>query len=382
MKSGFIKTLFVCSFVAVLMACDDNMGKHNTSLTEVKTLLEPIHERSFVLDPTAVSSIYFEWDYADAATTGAALYQLVFDKPDGDFSSPVYVVSSDNNGYYNHASITHKQMNKIARMAGINSSETGTFKWTVFSSKGEKTMKAAQENSIVITRMAGFEEDQIPIEVYVAGEGAEGGADLSKAPMMKSTSVGEFEAYTYLSAGKPFYFTDKSITDPKEFSTFTGLIYENGYATVETDGVYRIILDFTTGACSYTLVTRVGFYFSPSGSILFDLPYIGYGIFEAKQQTVTFKQESWGRDQRYKFRMFVKENGGADPEKELEWVTLNNTDSAPTSTSPESYYYVRLLTSLTQWDNKWKLMSNFDGVPADYTLYLTAGQPYTHSVSN
>jgi len=39
------------------------------------------------------------------------------------------------------------------------------------------------------------------------------------------------------------------------------------------------------------------------------------------------------------------------------------------------------LVTPTQWDNKWKLMSDFDGVPADYTVYLQADKPYTHSIS-
>ncbi|MCL1932963.1 MAG: hypothetical protein FWF53_03995, partial [Candidatus Azobacteroides sp.] len=277
------------------------------------------------------------------------------------------------------ATISHKQMDKIAGMMGIGSSGTGTFKWTVFSTKGMKTMKADQEHTITITRLAGFAD--VPVDVYVTGEGSEGGSDLSKAQKMKAVAGGEFEVYTKLTAGKPFYFTDGITGTPRQFYTADGLIKEDGTTTVSTDGIYMISLDFNTGACDYTLVTRIGFYFSPEDAILFDLPYIGNGVFQAKDQTVNFTQESWGRDQRYKFRMFVKENGGADAEKELEWGTLNQTDSPPTSDSPASYYYLKLLTDLSQWDNKWKLMDDFDGTSATYTIYLQADQPYTHSVT-
>jgi hypothetical protein len=78
--------------------------------------------------------------------------------------------------------------------------------------------------------------------------------------------------------------------------------------------------------------------------------------------------------------MFVKENSGESAEKELEWATLNQTDSRPTAISPPSYYYLRLISNLSQWDNKWKLMGDFDDVPATYTIYLQADQPYTHSI--
>lgn len=270
-------------------------------------------------------------------------------------------------------------MNKIAGMIGIKASDTGTFKWTVFSSKGTQAVKSGQENTISITRLAGFED--LPIDVYVTGEGSEGGTDLSKAHKMKAVAGGDFEVYTRLAGGKPFYFTDGISGLSREFYTSDGLVKENGTTTVPTDGIYRIMLDFNTGACTYTLVDRIMFYFCPDGAHLFELPYEGYGVFRVKGQTVTFKQESWGRDERYKFRMFVKENAGAGEEKEYEWGTLNSTDSRPTPTSPESYYYLRLIDGGSQWDDKWKLMADFDGVPADYTVYLQADGPYTHSIT-
>jgi len=378
MKNILIKTGCLAALVLILMACNDTMGDPDYRLTEVKALIEPASGKTIKLEPLPSASVYFEWEYIEVEKGGTAVYQIAFDKPDGDFSDPVYMVSSGNNGFNNHVTLSHKQLNKIAGMAGIFPSETGSVKWTVFSSKGTKAMKAASENTITITRLAGFEE--VPIDVYVTGEGSEGGADLSKAQKMKAVAGGEFEVYTKLKANSPYYFTDSRSGTPRKFYTADGLVKENGSSKVPTEGIYRITLDFNTGASTYTLVLGIGFYFSPAGSLLFELPYKGNGIFQAKE-TVTFKQEGWGRDERYKFRMFVKENGGAGEMKELEWGTLNQTDSRPTPTTAESYYYLKLLTNLTQWDNKWKLMGDFDGVPAVYTIYLQADKPYTHSVT-
>jgi hypothetical protein len=220
-----------------------------------------------------------------------------------------------------------------------------------------------------------------PAAAFISGEGSEGGADISKASRMKQTATGEFEVYTYLLAGKPFYFTDGNTGSYRKFyTTGDNLLKEDGSTTVSTEGIYRITLNFNAGTSTYTLVTRLGFFFSPSNAVLFDLDYMGNGVFQ-KRATVTFKQESWGRDERYKFRMFVRENGGADAERQLEWATLNTTDSRPTATSPESYYYMRLIDLLTQWDNKWKLMADFDGVEATYTVYLNTDKAnYTHTI--
>ena len=379
MKKIVIRLTVIASLLFALAACEDDGGDTDTRLTAVKALVEPLDGKEVVLETSTGASTYFEWEYCNVEESGAAVYQLAFDKADGDFSNPVYLIPADNSGLYNNVSVTHKQLNKIAGMMGVNSSETGTFKWTVFSSKGLKTMKGEEERMITVTRLAGFAD--LPVDVYVTGEGSEGGDDLSGAQKMKAIAGGEFEVYTRLTAGEPFYFTDGTSGTPGTFYTDGGLVKENGTSTVATTGVYRITLDFNTGACTYTLVTRIGFYFCPEGQILFDLPYVGNGVFRAEDQTVTFQQESWGRDERYKFRMFVKENAGADPETELEWSTLNQTDSRPTATSPDSYYYLKLLTDVTQWDNKWKLMGDFDGVPADYTIYLQADQPYTHSIT-
>lgn len=381
MKLIIIKSIYLAAsfvFAFFISSCNDNMGAPDSRLSEVKVLIEPSDGKTIVLEPSASASVYFEWEYASVESSGTAIYQIAFDKIDGDFSNPVYVINSDNNGYYNRVTIPHKLLNRIAGMMGIGASETGTFKWTIFSTKGTQVIKAVQENKITVTRLAGFAD--LPIDVYITGEASEGGTDITKAQKMKAISGGEFEVYTKLTAGKPFYFIDGLSEVSRRFYTSNGLIKENGTSTVNTDGVYRIIMDFNTGASSYTLVMGIGFFFSPDNSVLFELPYIGNGVFKATQQTVTFKQEGWGRDERYKFRMFVKENGGAGEVKELEWGTLNQTDSRPTSTSPESYYYMQLVP-LTQWENKWKLMGDFDGVPADYTIYLQADKPYTHSVT-
>ena len=378
MKQLAIKLTFLVSVAFAFIACDNTMGDKDSRLSDVKSLIEPQNGRVIELDPSPTASVYFEWDYTNVKDAGTAIYQIAFDKQDGNFSNPVYLMTADNNGFNNNVSISHKQMNKIAGMVGITASGTGTFKWTVFSSKGTNAMKSGQENTITITRLAGFAD--VPIDVYLTGEGSEGGTDLSKAHKMKAVAGGEFEVFTKLAAGKSFYFTDGLSGSTRQFFTADGLVKENGTTTVASDGIYRITLDFNTGACTYNLVTSIGFYFSPEGKILFNLPYVGYGIFRTKA-TVTFKQEGWGRDERYKFRMFMKDNAGAGAEKEYEWSTLNGTDSRPIATSPESYYYLLLIENLTQWDNKWKLMGDFDGVEAVYTIYLTADQPYTHSIT-
>lgn len=374
MKTILIKLSLITSFLLAFIACDDNMGDTDSRLAGVKNLIEPADNKEIILEPFISSTVYYEWEYVKVEESGTAIYQIAFDKTDGDFSNPVYLMNSDNNGYQNHISVSHLQMDKIAGLIGIPAEETGAFKWTILSLKGMKAEKASAENQITITRLPKFEE------LYITGEGSEGGTDLSKAAKMKNLDDGVFEIYTKLTADKPFYFVNGISGKYRKFSTANGAIKLEGTTTVTTEGVYKIVLDTNTGNCTYTLITRLAFFFCPDNVSLFDIPYSGYGVFKTTA-TVTFKQEGWGRDQRYKFRMFIRENGGTGEEKEVEWGTLNDTDEPPTADEPDSYYYLQLFTNISQWDNKWKLKSEFDGVPAEYTVYLTADQPYTHMVA-
>ena len=379
MKKIVSKLMFLASLAIAFAGCDDNMGDTDNRLAASNGIIEPADGTSVVLKTSASASTYFEWEYVNPEEAGTVIYQIAFDTESGDFSKPIYMLYSDNNGLKNCATISHQTLNDIAAKAGITSSATGTIKWTVFSAKGMNSVKSPVENRLTITRLAGF--DVVPIDVFVTGEASEGGTDLASAQRMKATANGEFEVYTQLKAGQPYYFANSNSGTPTTYSTSDGVILEGGTSTVETDGIYRITLNFNTGACTYSLVTGIGFYFCPTDEVLFDLDYIGGGVFQAKG-TVTFKEESWGLDQRYKFRMTMKDNGGAGEETTYEWGTVDaSIDNAPTASSPEDYYYVQLLSNLTQWDNKWKLMDQFNGVEATYTLYLTADGEYTHSVT-
>lgn len=378
MRKLFTILPYLFALSIILVACDDTMGESDNRLTEVEALIEPADDKVIELETSAAASVYFEWDFAQVKDGGTAVYQIAFDKLDGDFSKPVYVMSSGNHGFNNNVTISHKQLNKIAGMMGVGASETGTFKWTVFSIKGTKSIKAKQESKVTVTRLAGFAE--LPIDVFITGAASEGGVDISKAQKMKAVAGGEFEVYTELKANSEFFFTDGISGDSRKFSTSNNIIKEDGVSDVSYNGIYRITLDFNTGASTYTLINGIVFYFSPEGKALFELPYVGNGVFQT-EATVTFKQEGWGRDERYKFMMQVTEDGGKGAENLLEWGTLNATDSRPNATSPESYYYLKLFTEVTQWENKWKLAGDFDGEPAVYTIYLQSDKPYTHSVS-
>jgi len=370
MKKTYIKIVLLVLAVFSLASCKKDDTLKNLNVTSVQTLYEPVNNKSVVLQPSATASVYFEWQSALAEDGALTLYQVAFDKVGGDFSQPLYVATADNNGANTHATLTHKQINKIAALAGIASSATGKLIWTVISSKGVNPKVGAVSNTLEVTRLAGFAE--VPATVYVTGEGTEGGTDLSKANAMKSVSDGVYEIYTKLTAGKAYYFTDAKTGTPRKFYTNTSAVLLEGATTctVATTGVYRISLDFSIGASTLIQITKMEFFFCPLNALQFELDYVANGVWTAKSKPITFKQEGWGRDQRYKFKMTTA-NGA-------EWLGAPaSLDSAPSGA--DSYYYL-FPASSDQWSNKFKFANEMDLALVDMSVILSASGAYTHSV--
>ncbi|MNN59565.1 hypothetical protein D3C81_1746890 [compost metagenome] len=60
--------------------------------------------------------------------------------------------------------------------------------------------------------------------------------------------------------------------------------------------------------------------------------------------------------------------------------TQTGTDSPPNSSSAPSYYFVRILPNLSQWDDKWKFVDAVDGRPTKISMILQGDKDYTHAV--
>ncbi len=356
----------------------DNLEYNDIKVSPVKSLYEPSDNRTIKLLNSASASLYFEWEAVKVEDGGAPLYEVLFDVASGDFSEPIYRVVSDNNGYVSGATITHKVLNRVAAMANIEPGQTGTLKWTVVASRGINEVLAAVSRSISITSLNGFVD--VPDEVFISGDGSEAGTSLGDALPFKRIAAGEFEIYTKLDEGKTYRFVDRITGTPRIFYTEDGAALreseEEASITVSKTGVYRINLDFNLAVLSYTEITSMGVFFSPDNSIILDMDYVGYGVWSGTG-VINFKQEGWGRDQRYKFQMETVANGQPAT---IQLGTQNNTDSAPNASSDPSYYFVRVLPNLSQWDDKWKFIDAVDGNSTTVTLLLQGDSDYTHTV--
>lgn len=97
-----------------MVSCQEDY-ELNTDFAVPTELSSPASIQLNVSSPTPV---VLSWSGGGAADGGIVLYEVLFDKADGDFSKPLATVKSDL-GAATSLSITHAAINTIARNAGI-----------------------------------------------------------------------------------------------------------------------------------------------------------------------------------------------------------------------------------------------------------------------
>ena len=372
MKTIYSK-LFLIAILILTASCEDDDTLSNTNVSPVNALYAPKDNTFFNLG--AQSSALFEWEAAKAEDNGVVLYDVAFDTETGDFSNPVYVVPSDGKGFQRTLNLSFSELNKIAEMAGIQAESTGKLKWTVRSSKGLNIQQSATFHFIEVERPGGF---PTPDELFVTGSATEGGTDLGNAVPVKKTGATTFEVYTSLKAGE-YQFVTRNAGSPEAYFISGSDLKKDGATTYEGEEmVYRIRIDFSDGKVSMARVERVELWFPPFGEYLFDFEYAGNGTWNALNKSIEFKQESWGRDERYKFKFTLNVDGSSVEE----WYGSVNADNQrPSADSPEAYWYM-VPVSDDYWANSFKFGDAVDNSNVDISIIFNASvSAYTHLIT-
>lgn len=366
--------ILLLASIAILPSCKKDL-ELNTNIGTVKTLYAPDDAKSIKLQPATSAALLFEWESAKAEDGTLVQYEVVFDKEGGDFSNPIFKKVSDGNGVQTTLTMSHKELNKIANLAGIGSLETGILKWTIFSFKGQNSKKADQARAISVERPAGFSE--IPADVYITGSATEAGANLSDAIKMTATANGVFEVFTKLKAGT-YHFVDKNSGTPNSFSIQGTAIKEGGENTQADEKIYRIRLDFNNAANEVTEITKVGLYM-PAGwannnvYIIGNLDYKGNGTWEVLNLPIKFLNPGWP-EERYKFQFDTKDAGGVAGSEFYGSINPDNNRPDDPNT-PLSYFKLMPQPAnapYIDWSYTYKFASALDGKNCDVRLFLNS----------
>jgi len=353
-------------------SCKKDEKALNLDLEPVTTLNAPTDGTDIKLQPATGASLVFKWNATKAADGDLVLYEIVFDKAGGNFSKPVYKTVSDGSGVQAQATITQKDMNKIASLAGVASSSSGQVKWAVIASKATNTKLSTSSRTLTIERPAGFAV--LPAALYLTGTATEGGADASKAIPLKKTADGVFEVYTSLQAGS-YQLTDKPDgSGTKYYVDANGIIQLGSSATTVSGAtkVYRLGFDMNVATTSSTEIQSMGLYMSAYNTEIGTLDYKGNGTWEAASIPVVFYQFSWGRDERYKY--IVHTPAG------LEYWGSEHADNVPPAGQPADYFYLLPVTN-DQWSNTYKFDPSADNHSVKVDVYFKANGPYTQVVT-
>lgn len=334
-----------CGLMAVLSSfgCKKDKEFKDVQITEVSTFYSPDDAKKIVLSSSG--SLYFEWEKAVAMDNGVVYYDVIFDKENGDFSKPIYSIPSDNLGISTGLAVSHKVMNTIGRLAGIESSEQGTIKWTVVSSRGISKVISNQVRKLTFARFGGIDA---PEALYLTGEGTEAGTDLAQALTVKALPGGdEFEVYTKLLAGKNYKFVDSRTNVTRTFSIDKTAIKENGEgSSVDKDGVYRIILNFSVGNVSFQEISKLDFYMCTPQKRT-SLTYQGKGIWNVPNLEPDFTSGGFG-DDRYFFFMTI--------DGKEQKIGSRAEDNVPPTVKTGSYFYTFFHPTD---DNQWRFSYKF-----------------------
>lgn len=377
MKSFFSRpVLGLLLALLALVGCKKD-DKLDDTITPVTNVFSPADNLFVALDPPSNAVVTFEWEPARVADGTLVLYEVVFDKENGDFSQPVYSVASGTNGLENKLVLSHGDLNRIANLAGIAAQSRGKLKWTVNASKGLNVQRSTVTRLLEVQRPAGFAV--IPANVYLYGAGTEAGANLAQALPFKRIAPGVFELYTQLSAGA-VRLADGTTGSPTNYYVDGQNLREGttGVSPTSTPKVYRIKLDFNNGSATLTEIVSVGLWIAAQNAVTVTLPYIGNGQWKIVRTPIAFFQFSWGRDERYKFRFTERDAAGNTTQPFYGSTVIDNQRA--TANTPPAYFYVVPSTD-SQWDYTYKFRTEADNANVDITLKMQATAPYTHEVT-
>lgn len=351
------------SLLVFATACQEKY-EFNSGFSVPTTLTSPA---SVIIDVTSSATVKLTWSGGGADDGGAVIYEVLFDKPSGDFSNPVSRMYSDLK-LLPSLTLSHASINAIARSGGIKPNETASLKWTVVTSKGGVKLASNESKSISLTRGEGI--DNIPSELYLIGDGAENGVSAK----FRTEKDGVFVIYTKLNNGS-VKFKSSTATDAREYYYDTKLKEgEGSYTTSATTGPVRMTLDMNTLSLTVDEIDPdVKMIWGWDFNVIAKLSYTSNGIFVGDGK-IEFLQVGWA-EERYYF--IAKVNG-----VEVCWGRHDSVSAErPSGNEPPSFYALYEFT-WSQWEHLWKMAGSLDKKTCTVTIDTNDNGLMLHKFSN
>ena len=251
--------LMVCSFAS----CEE--AETYDELIPSDTLYLPRDNYPVML--SRGQNVIFEWQ---TSQEGMLSYQLMIDTETGDFSEPLYIVTSANNGLHNSVEVENSTLRSIIdRIDGIPG-EVVNLKWTVRVIKNGTAAVYAESRTLVVTV-----PDQLPETVIMNGSATENGGEISLCKALpvhqgegndnfvneSSKESGCFECFTRLSAGDFTMVDDLGrFYSLKDDGTVSRHIDEEVTSTNNDEGIFWLYINFNSMRWQKKEIAKVEFW--------------------------------------------------------------------------------------------------------------------------
>lgn len=390
MRKIIIVLLGVLSIISGLTACSDDNDNIDTKFKAADLLYFPRNEYPVIIEKGL--PVKFEWAYSKSNDYIFVTYEVLFDKIDGDFSHPIYKITSLNDGISPELTVEASTMDLIAKDAGAELGETIMLKWTVRAQKYKETVTYGGESGVRTILITRINPPMKEVELRILGtatERPEAGIKLGQAMTIEDTKEnyslpyieGNYECFTELKTGE-WYLRDEG--NNKYYT-----LLENGNieeteemtkSTISYNGKYWLLIDLSQMKWSVREIEKVEFFNRPwfANSYWKAMEYEGNGIWSVTDYSWTI-----GNGQNYDSRYAVKVTY-KNPKFEERWgyryKDCNDFNTALSDPSFFRIYRYAFWNSIDSnaWHATWKTVNDNQGYNqlATFKFYMNQDQGY------
>lgn len=367
-------TILAVAVFPLVSGCTDDGNEINYNILPGNELYLPA-SGAFV-DLSRGADVEFQWTPSIAYDNGFVSYELLFDREDGDFSTPLAAMASQINGSKTYLNVTSKNLNSVARAAGIGITETGNLKWTVRASKGLFGSIYSESRLLSVTTMNAM--DPLPRTVTLQGSALEdpAGIDLVVSAGIDKTAAteGTFECFTKIKGS-----TDFTVVD--DLGRYYAL-NENGTVTysettvnnrMPSEAIYWIKVDFGVMTWSYNTVSKIEFYAAAYAdnkmtTVTKAMTYAGKGVWELLDYENTVSKNS-ANDSRHRFNATLGDGS------KLYLGTQAGLGTSYTTDYLKINLYTKEAIGNVDWDKTYNFLTSDCGRKLDCYLYMNGDNP-------
>jgi hypothetical protein len=147
---NWIKYTFFLALIAMLPSCMEEVGDFTVNGEAITgfELTSPENNDTIKINTGALTETQvFSWGETESGLGSPIVYTILFDRADGDFSTPIWSKTSDSAGAETKATLTFDELKQVYTTAGA--SGVVSVKWNVKAENGSPNVKMGQVASFV-----------------------------------------------------------------------------------------------------------------------------------------------------------------------------------------------------------------------------------------